>query len=96
MQYRKYSLKTINAFLRKEGVDTEKFISAAEGPRLRKLSRPQKRRIEELAGAGKRVLVYLKRTGRFVIKDESAKFNFEKPEIRAKAKRVMEEALKNG
>lgn len=92
MEYKKVSIRSINAFLRKKGIDPDEFGGKVK--RTPRLSRKQKRRIEELADAGAKVLVYTKKSGRFVIKDADKKFNFERPEIRKKAQRRL--VLSNG
>lgn len=83
-QYSKISIRTVNAFLRRKGIDPSELKASAD---VVKLTRKDKAKIEELCAGGRKALVHVK--GRkYVIMDSERKFQFEKVEVREKANRV--------
>lgn len=76
-QYRKVSIRTVNAFLRKKGIDPIELHKVITNTGA-KLGRKDVVKITTLLDAAKRVLVYVKGQ-KLLIRDADKKFNFDDP-----------------
>ena len=79
---RKIDVRTVNAFLRKRGIDPAEFGAVRNNSK--KLTRKEKARIEEIASSGDRALVYIK-GDKFVIRSADRTFPFNDPAIAKRA-----------
>lgn len=92
-QYRKISVRTVNAFLKRKGMDPKELESVvSEAPAQIKLKKKTKTRIENVLSLGHSAMVHM-RGKRVVVRDLAKRYNFQSKAILRKAHRIAKRAM---